>query len=626
MLRRLSAAYQQSGVDLAFAAAIGIFVASVAGGTFYTLGRLHAEAVANKQAMTALHARAIEDHLTESLAILDMALAHLLPVEEGQASPRELASRLDATLAITPALRSVSLLDESGRIFASTDPTNVGVRVDGSDFLPPQVGESQVLRIGRPWSGRDFGSGAPAGAPIRAENAGLDFIPIAHRLHLGKRWLTVVAAVNPDYFISFYDARLGRDEGKVEVLRYDGTLMLATDAGVEPGSQPEKAPFLRNIAEVEIGSAEETLDDGERVLTAFRASRRYPLAVVVRVDRERALADWAAESRRLLLFVLPALVVLVGLAIPLYIHLRRREERRAETQRRERERLAATVFQTVDGGVVITDADLRAIAVNPAFSLITGYSEAEMAGQRLDFLASAPHASEFFAAIVERLVAAGSWQGEICNRHKDGRLYVAWLSINLVRGSEPGRYVAAFSDITERKASEERIRFLAHHDALTGLPNRAAFWDRLEQALTRIQRDRHAGASLAVLYIDLDEFKPVNDSLGHSAGDDLLKQAAARMQACLRGSDTVARLGGDEFAVLLPALEQPEDAMAVAEKIRQTISLPFDIAGDSIRVSSSIGIAVWPEHGASEEELAQSADRAMYRAKVNGRNRVEVFG
>lgn len=180
----------------------------------------------------------------------------------------------------------------------------------------------------------------------------------------------------------------------------------------------------------------------------------------------------------------------------------------------------------------------------------------------------------------------------------------------------------ASRDITARKAIEERIHHLAQHDPLTGLPNRLLFSDRLQQALTSAKRQK---SHLAVMFLDLDNFKPVNDTFGHDVGDVLLQQAALRIRGNIRELDTVARIGGDEFVVLLPIIETEQDALPVAEKIRNALSLPFNVAGHELSISSSIGIAVYPEHGVNEIELSKHADTAMYRSKQAGRNTVTLF-
>ena len=295
------------------------------------------------------------------------------------------------------------------------------------------------------------------------------------------------------------------------------------------------------------------------------------------------------------------------------------------TERHQREdalRLAATVINTMDEAITVTDLENKIVSVNPAFTRITGYLPEEVIGKDPKVLASATQSAEFYQNMWQSLFGSGAWQGEIRNRRKDGNLYLEWLSIKRVCNDlgMPTNYVAVFSDITKRKASEERTQYLAHYDLLTGLPNRSLFSDRLRQAIAMARRDK---TQMALMFIDLDKFKPVNDTHGHQVGDLLLEQVANRLRECLRReSDTVARMGGDEFVVILQEIEAAEDAGLVAEKILQALNRPFDIADHIINISSSIGIAIFPEHGSDENLLLKSADAAMYRAKEGGRNRL----
>jgi len=297
------------------------------------------------------------------------------------------------------------------------------------------------------------------------------------------------------------------------------------------------------------------------------------------------------------------------------------------TERHEREealRLASTVILTMDEAVAVTNMRNEIISVNPAFTVITGYFPNEVIGRNPNLMASGTQPAKFYQDMWEKLSTTGNWHGEVCNRRKSGKLYVEWLSIKQVRDEQgvPTHYVAVFSDISERKANEARMQHLAHFDVLTNLPNRALFSDRLRQAIAKARRDK---TRLALMFIDLDRFKPVNDQLGHQVGDLLLQEVARRLLDCVRReSDTVARIGGDEFVVMLPDIETVQAATLVAEKILAALNQSFEIGGHQIHISSSIGIAIFPEHGQDENHLLQSADAAMYLAKENGRNRVQV--
>ncbi|MCX7628563.1 MAG: EAL domain-containing protein [Methylophilaceae bacterium] len=297
-----------------------------------------------------------------------------------------------------------------------------------------------------------------------------------------------------------------------------------------------------------------------------------------------------------------------------------------ERQRREAEAkliLAARVFENSKEGILITDAGCNIISVNRAFTEISGYTEAEVLGRNPRILASGRHDKAFYREMWESIESVGSWQGEIWNRRKNGQEYIEWLVISCVR-DDAGRvinYLGIFNDITERKLSEDYIRQLAHYDALTGLPNRMLMRDRLEHAIVMAQR---SGDKVALLFLDLDRFKQINDTLGHGVGDALLKAAADRLLNCVREQDTVSRQGGDEFIAMLPGTDVA-GAEKVAGKILKEIVRPFEIGGHVLRISSSIGICVYPEHAQDIEALVKNADLAMYDAKAKGRNNYRVY-
>ena len=285
---------------------------------------------------------------------------------------------------------------------------------------------------------------------------------------------------------------------------------------------------------------------------------------------------------------------------------------------------AATVFESTAEGVLITDTRQNIIAVNRAFSEITGYSEAEALGQTPRLLASGLHDSAFYAAMWHQLTSHGHWQGEISNRRKSGELYPSWLTISAVRNRDNvvTHFVAVFADISSLKLAQARLDYQAHHDPLTGLPNRTLFENRLQAALNGHQQTGKQGA---VLFLDLDRFKHINDSLGHPVGDLLLKGIALRLKEQLRDIDTVARLGGDEFIILLPGLQHEGDAEHLANKLLACFTPPFQAGEHEFFISASIGTSLYPQDGTDVATLVKNADAAMYRSKAKGRNRVECY-
>ncbi len=303
------------------------------------------------------------------------------------------------------------------------------------------------------------------------------------------------------------------------------------------------------------------------------------------------------------------------------------EERRRSEE--DSQRLAGTVFATSAEGIIVTDAENNVVAVNPAFSAITGYDPAEVIGRNPRILQSGCHETEFYAAMWEQLRTARQWQGEIWNRRKTGEIYPQWLSVSVISDADGSvsRYVGIFSDITKRKRDEEQIWRQANYDGLTGLPNRALFLDRLSQAVADARRDRHG---LALMFVDLDHFKLINDTLGHSIGDLLLQEAGRRLAACVRDNDTVSRLGGDEFTIVLKRIDTAKGAASVAaatvaEKVIGALARPFWLDGSQFAIGASIGITIFPDDATDEDTLLRNADMAMYRAKETGRNTFAFF-
>lgn len=290
----------------------------------------------------------------------------------------------------------------------------------------------------------------------------------------------------------------------------------------------------------------------------------------------------------------------------------------------EQLRMVAAVFETSNEAIMIADHQGLIKVVNRAFERITGYTADEVKGKNPSILSSGRHDRDFYNKMWETLTNTGAWAGEIWNRRKNGSVYPEWLSISALQ-DEDGKateFVSVFSDITSRKEAEAHIRHQAYYDALTQLPNRNLLLDRLEVAINTAERDKQI---ISVLFIDLDRFKYVNDTLGHEYGDELLVQVANRLINCVRESDTVARFGGDEFVILLHNILSDRAATLVAEKIIRRLSEPFTLAGREIVIGASIGLTLFPGESDDPDTLLRNADLAMYRAKQTGRNRFQFF-
>jgi diguanylate cyclase (GGDEF)-like protein/PAS domain S-box-containing protein len=441
--------------------ALLLFVGGMLAITAYTLWRLHTEAVANGREIAAMHSRSFEDFLTQSLHVTELVAANAVPSDGATADLRSTEHTFAATLRQAPYLRSISLLDERDRIVASSNPANVGITVTTQSYLPAATGSVEILRIGQPWAGRDFAAARPATHqdPVEADSS--SFIPVIHTVVGRERAVTLLFALNPDYFLNHISQTFDTKQGGVEVRRYDGTLLMSTDPGRHPGSlHHEGVPDLR-LADVESGEFEQDFGDGHPSLNAFRASRLYPFVVITQIDREHTLRNWRVEAKTLLGVVVPALLAITLLAVAFYRRQLQIAVQRAETERLER--INATVFSASTEAILITDQNANIISVNPAFTDITGYGPEDVVGRNPRLLSSGRHDKSFYEGIWRAIQEKGAWKGELINRHKNGSFYDAQLSITVSHDAD-GRvqhYIGDISDITERKQAQEKLRLAA---------------------------------------------------------------------------------------------------------------------------------------------------------------------
>ncbi|MDR3387368.1 MAG: EAL domain-containing protein [Rudaea sp.] len=295
--------------------------------------------------------------------------------------------------------------------------------------------------------------------------------------------------------------------------------------------------------------------------------------------------------------------------------------RAAERERR----IAAEVIASMSEAVCVTDLEFRFVSINRAFTRMSGYSEAEILNHSAEVLNGSQHPPEFYLAIREEFVRSGHWHGELWQRRKDGEEFLCWLEVSSVRDAAGQRthFVGVMNDITDRKRAEQELRYLANYDTLTGLPNRTLLGERLAHAVIRARR---TSRKVAVLFLDLDRFKHVNDSMGHATGDRVLKAVGALLRASVRDSATVARLGGDEFTVVLEDVQHADELLVVARNLLEVFSRPLTLdSGQEVVISPSIGISMYPDHGQVPTDLLKFADTAMYQAKEGGRNTYMMY-
>jgi diguanylate cyclase (GGDEF)-like protein/PAS domain S-box-containing protein len=350
-----------------------------------------------------------------------------------------------------------------------------------------------------------------------------------------------------------------------------------------------------------------------------------PVAYVVRFVQNDALKLLRDSLMRQGLL---ASLLIIALAVSMRRLSRQKLQLKDDIARREVAEsgllLYESVFQHSGEAIIVTDDKNLIVAANPAFTTLTGYAFDDVAGKDPRILASGNTPSETYQALWAGLQGSGYWQGELMDRRKNGEIFPKWATISVIRDPY-GRithHIASFTDISERKAAEARIEKLAHFDVLTGLLNRYSLESRLEQGLLAARRENE---HMAVLFIDMDRFKTINDTLGHHMGDELLKEVARRLQSCVRESDIVARQGGDEFVVALTSLSAIHDVAPVVNKLMRALGDTYLIEGHTLRSSPSIGVAIYPEDGGSVETLLMNADTAMYHAKEKGRNNAQYF-
>ena len=577
-------------------------------------------------------ARVVDQNLVRQLESTDKVLTRLRDElaarTAGGRFPAADNSRLAALQQAIPGVRTLLALDAAGVARLSNRPELVGIDLSRREYFqtPREFPDSGRLFVSRPFK-----------TVLGVWGINLTRVVIGRK---GEFAGVVTATLDDQYFSTLLSSISYAADLRAVLVHGDGDIFLMVpEARPVQGkniAQPDSF-FERHIlsGRQENVYSGQTFATGELRMVALRTIEPggvpldNPLVAMVTRDLDAVYHGWHRQGTTIAV-VLALMLLLTGSALATFqrrqrLHLERLE--RAETERREREealKLAGVVLETVDEGVVVTDAHNRIVSVNPGFTEITGYPQEEVLGRTPKLLSAGTHSADFYRSMWETLRNTGSWKGEVLNRKKSGEFYVEWLSIKQLRDEHGAvsHYVGVFSDISERKASEERMHHLAHSDALTGLANRMLLTDRIHQALSKARRDRKRAA---VLFFDLDRFKPVNDQLGHDVGDLLLQQVAQRVLACVRESDTVARLGGDEFVVLLTEIEEEANALAVGRKILDALQRPFDPLGHVVTIGASIGVAVFPEHGGDETALLKNADIAMYKAKACGRNTVMPF-
>jgi diguanylate cyclase (GGDEF)-like protein/PAS domain S-box-containing protein len=564
---------------------------------------------------------ALEQHASRTMgeaeSILDTT-SHYLQ-EHGlyqSSSVQVFMGRAEAILRKSPQIRAVFLVSPDGVMIANSER---------NPLRPFNVADREYYRYHATHSDR----ASHISAPVQSRLNGGWLFTITRRVDRPDGSLKAIAglAIDPGYFSRFYRGLdLEGTRGEVDLARSDGTILASVPVGAPDATRALKDSALYRIYQQQ--SSHGSLEGeqyGAHRLSAYRKSELYPLVSFISLDREEILAPWRVRALRHGIGALASILLIFMLTWALVRRLKNLAGANAAlvAQKLELE-LAAQVFEQSQQSIVITDSNGVILRVNRYFSELTGYSPEEAIGQTPRVLKSQRHDSAFYQELWSGLREEGKWRGEIWNRKKNGDGFAALLSISSVLDAAGGiiYFIGVIEDITEQKLSSERIYHLAHFDVLTNLPNRRLFNDRL---LLAIQQSERYGNSFAVMFLDLDNFKRINDTLGHHAGDLLLQAVAQRLLENLRKVDAVARFGGDEFAIMLEEVKDPADVKRVALKIIDAVSAPVDLEGVEVHVGVSIGVSIYPADGSSVEDIFRNSDTAMYRAKALGKNRCQFF-
>lgn len=697
----------------------------------YTAWRMSVDARVAAHDLAVLYADSFGQFIDNSLQASDWVLASVSTHAADALDSSQLDPLYQQSLFRAPFIRSLSVLDGSGTIIASSNQANLGVVVSTQTFVPPLSGDPSLLRIGEPWQGRDFFNGYPL-----AQGRALDLrqpwlIPITRTVRLGESALTLLVALNPDYFIAQFAQRLDDVEANLIWYRLDGLVLLDSRQWERIGTKVDPSSLLP------------TSDGASRDAwspSVINVSMLYPSAARIVFHPDRVWRGWWSEVQAL--FGLMGLTALLVFALLLSFYRRQRQTIQQRLEHVQAQRIQASVFEASNEAIVVTDARRHIIDVNAAFTrmsgfelqdvlgrhpvmlvqkplpqgvdrmveealraqgfwrgeypairkdgshydalititavrdsdgevehyvgdmtdvthskrseqrlhvaasvfthsregilitdangdiedvneafcLITGFARDEVLGRNPRFLQSGRQTPEFYAAMWRALKQDGYWSGEVWNRRKSGEAYAEMLTISAIVGDdgEVQRYLALFSDITAMKEHEVRLQRVAYYDSLTNLPNRVLLADRLRQALRHSQ---HSGQWLAVVYIDLDGFKLINDQHGHVAGDQFLAIVAEHMQGALRSQDTLARVGGDEFVAVIVDFADVEHLAPILQRLLDAAAQPVVIGTVELAVTASLGITVYPQHeDVDGDTLLRQADHAMYQAKQAGKN------
>ncbi len=547
---------------------------------------------------------ALEDSIIRSFQSVNAVVKTMAESLPELNQDEEIRKLISEQLRISPQIRSITLFDLKGRIRVAAVGKE-GLQLSPACITPLLQDPLKEYLISQPQQGRYPGDPFASRVPHQ-------YIPfcVAVKDALGQPSGVLMAAINPQYFTALFESVIEEQNAVVRLFHYDGSALITPDDKPAPEFLRQQ---LRQQSWGEYRIRQES-DDG--ALMSYRSTSLLPLIVTIESSEKEALKAWKRDERMLsvVMMALSGLILVVTCFIVLVLE---RRDRIAGDNK-----LLSTAIRSAANAVFITDRQGNISWVNDAFLRLTGYSFGNVEGRNPRILNSGQHDKNYFNYFWDTILSGKSWRGELLNRHKDGRVMTVEQTVTPImdRDGEISHFVAVHEDITARKNAEERAIYLADHDSLTGLPNRRFFENQLQEIFGRPSRDQ-----AAILFIDLDRFKEINDTLGHEAGDVLLTRTTDNLTLLLSEKHLLARLGGDEFAVLVnPSMSQTQLSI-LAEQLIETVAVPFEFGDTSFTVTCSVGIAYGEIAQMDASLLQRQADLAMYRAKHEGKNTYRFF-
>lgn len=558
-----------------------------------------------QETSNAILLQALEDTVVRSFQAINSSMQSLAESVSQQDSELQINTVLLEQLRTWPQLRAIDLLDTNGAVITSAT-SNIGSQGSYSciDLLKNEPLIEFIIDTPR--------QGRYPNDPFAAQSAH-SYIPLCVPIRDAEGQLSQVllASINPQYFHNLFTSITDSLASYVHLYRYDGATLLA-DGTIAP----DRHWLLEQVAEKSWGQFRSTIANGD-YLVSYRSTTLLPLILVLVADEAQALTAWRHDEKMMRIFLLIISIITIIAAIVIAVLREKRWQAQGDIE------LLSSAIRNTANAIFITDKQGNIHWVNKAFTLLTGYSFKEVKGKNPRFLKSGRQSKNFYHDLWGAILSGDSWRGELTNRHKLGHTLIVQQTITPIFDKQNNieHFIAVHEDVTAQKSAEEKALYLTNHDSLTGLPNRHFFEQHLQQLLTYSD----PLVTQAVLVIDLDRFKDINDTMGHEAGDQLLIHTAANLQKLINENHLLARLGGDEFAILVRKVASQEQLTTFANTVMMAVTEPFSYADSVFNITCSAGVATGNSTSADASQLLRQADMAMYRAKHAGKNTFRFF-